>query len=237
MAGSSPENSAPLPGPTPRVLLSETFGTGALVAIVIGSGIMAETLSNGNFGLALLANTLATVFGLFVLIEVCAVHGLAHFNPIVSAVCVLQRQLSARSLPLIVAAQFCGAVLGCWLAHAMFELSLIQWSTKVRSGTGQWIGEAVATAGLILVVLTAPRTRVAACVALFIGSAYWFTSSTSFANPAVALGRMFSDTFAGIAPSSVPGFVVAQVLGGALGMFLARAWGSGRASAPSRSAS
>ena len=114
-----------------------------------------------------------------------------------------------------VVAQLAGAVLGAWLAHAMFDMTILQFSTKVRTGTGQWIAEAVATAGLLLVILRAPASRVAAMVACYIGAAYWFTASTSFANPAAAFGRMFSDSFAGIAPASVPGFVVAELVGAA----------------------
>jgi len=121
-----------------------------------------------------------------------------------------------------VVAQLAGAVLGAWLAHAMFDATVLQFSTKVRGGAGQWIAEAVATAGLLLVILRAPATRVAAMVACYIGAAYWFTASTSFANPAAAFGRMFSDTFAGISPASVPGFVAAQLVGAALGALMHR---------------
>lgn len=211
-----------MPRPLRQCLLGELVGTGLLLAVVIGSGIMAERLSGGNVAQALLANTLATVGGLYVLIELFAPVSGAHFNPAVTLVMALRGELPlARLLP-YVAAQLTGAVLGAWLAHAMFDASLIQFSTKLRGGTGAWIAEAVATAGLLLVVLRAPATRVAAMVACYIGAAYWFTSSTSFANPAAAFGRMFSDSFAGIAPASVPGFVLAELAGAAIGLALHR---------------
>lgn len=200
-----------------RRLLGELLGTALLLAVVIGSGIMAERLSGGHAAIALLANTLATVGGLYILIEVFGPVSGAHFNPAVSLVMALRGVLPRRLLVPYIAAQLLGAVLGAWLAHAMFDATLLQLSTKVRSGTGQWIAEAVATAGLLLVILRAPAGRVAAMVACYIGAAYWFTASTSFANPAAALGRMFTDSFAGISPASVPGFVIAQLVGAALG--------------------
>ncbi|MFN3809588.1 MAG: aquaporin [Roseateles asaccharophilus] len=194
-------------------LLAEGLGTALLLAVVIGSGIMAERLSGGNVALALLANTLATVGGLYVLIEVFGPLSGAHFNPAVSLVMSLRGELAPRLLLPYVLAQLLGAACGAWLAHAMFELNLLQFSSKLRGGTGQWIAEAVATFGLLLVILRAPGTRVAAMVAAYIGAAYWFTASTSFANPAAVFGRMFSDSFAGIAPASALGFVLAQLLG------------------------
>ncbi len=197
-------------------LLSEGLGTALLLATVIGSGIMAERLAGGNDAIALLANTLATVGGLYILIEVFGPISGAHFNPAVTLTMAVRGELSANMALPYIAAQLAGAVLGAWLAHAMFELPIMQFASKIRSGTGQWIAEAVATFGLLLVILRAPGGRVAAMVAAYIGAAYWFTASTSFANPAAAVGRMFSDSFAGIAPSSVPGFVVAQLLGAAL---------------------
>jgi glycerol uptake facilitator-like aquaporin len=200
-----------------RKLAAEALGTALLLTIVIGSGIMGERLSGGNAAIALLANSLATVGGLYVLIEVLGPVSGAHFNPAVSLVMASRGELARPLLIAYVAAQLAGAVLGAWLAHAMFDASIVQFSTKVRSGTGQWIAEAVATAGLLLVILRAPATRVAPMVACYIGAAYWFTASTSFANPAAAFGRMFSDTFAGIAPSSVPGFIVAELVGAGLG--------------------
>ncbi len=201
----------------PRKLFAEALGTMLLLAIVIGSGIMAERLSGGNVAIALLANTLATVGGLYILIEVLGPVCGAHFNPAVSLVMSMRGGLPRGLLVPYVAAQLFGAMLGAWLAHAMFDLSIVQLSSKVRSGTGQWIAEAVATAGLLLVILRAPASRVAAMVACYIGAAYWFTASTSFANPAAAFGRMFSDSFAGISPASVPGFVAAELAGAAIG--------------------
>ena len=202
----------------PRKLLAEMLGTALLLAVVIGSGIMAERLSGGNTAVALLANTLATVGGLYILIEVFGPISGAHFNPAVSAVMAMRRELPASSLVPYVAAQLVGAMLGAWLAHAMFDMSILQFSTKLRSGTGQWIAEAVATAGLLLVILRAPAGRAPAMVAAYIGAAYWFTASTSFANPAAVFGRMFSDSFAGIAPASAPGFVLAELIGALIGL-------------------
>ncbi|MBC5766629.1 aquaporin [Ramlibacter albus] len=201
----------------PRKYAAEALGTALLLAVVIGSGIMAERLAGGNVAVALLANTLATVGGLYILIEVFGPVSGAHFNPAVSAVMAVRRELPWSDFAPYVAAQLLGAMVGAWLAHAMFELPLLQWSAKARTGWGQWIAEAVATAGLLLVILRAPAGRASAMVAAFIGSAYWFTASTSFANPAAAFGRMFSDTFAGISPASVPGFVAAQLAGAAIG--------------------
>ena len=201
-------------------LAAELLGTALLLAIVIGSGIMAERLAGGNMAIALLANTAATVAGLYVLIEVLGPLSGAHFNPVVSAVMDWRGHLAVPVLLAYVAAHLAGAVLGAGLAHAMFDLPLLQFSTKVRSGTGQWLAEGVATAGLVLVILRAPAGRAASLVAAYIGAAYWFTASTSFANPAAAVGRMFSDSFAGIAPASVPGFVLAQGAGAALALLL-----------------
>ena len=209
----------------PRKLLAEALGTLLLLAVVIGSGIMAERLSGGNMGIALLANTLATVGGLYVLIELFGPVSGAHFNPAVSLVMAVRGTLPKAALLPYVAAQLAGAMCGAWLAHAMFDMAILQFSTHIRSGTGQWIAEMVATAGLLLVILRAPPSRVAAMVAAYIGTAYWFTASTSFANPAAAFGRMFSDSFAGIAPASVPGFVIAQLAGAALGLTLHRSLG------------
>lgn len=205
-----------------RRLLAEALGTALLLTIVIGSGIMAERLAGGNVAIALLANTAATVGGLYVLIEVLGPVSGAHFNPAVSLVMTLRGALPKALFAPYVLAQLAGAVLGAWLAHAMFDATLLQLSTKVRGGTGQWIAEAVATAGLLLVILRAPAPKVAALVACYIGAAYWFTASTSFANPAAAFGRMFSDTFAGISPASVPGFVAAQLVGAGLGALIDR---------------
>ena len=200
----------------PRKLLAELLGTALLLAVVIGSGVMAERLSGGNVALALLANTGATVCGLYILIEVFGPVSGAHFNPAVSAVMAWRGELPAAALPPYIAAQLIGAMLGAWLAHAMFDMTVLQFSTKLRTGTGQWIAEGVATFGLLLVILRAPAPRVAAMVAAYIGAAYWFTASTSFANPAAVFGRMFSNSFAGISPSSAPGFVIAELVGAAL---------------------
>ncbi len=201
-----------------RKVASEALGTALLLAVVIGSGIMAERLSGGNVAIALIANTLATVGGLYILIEVFGPLSGAHFNPAVSAVMVFRGELPKSAFVPYVAAQLIGAMLGAWLAHAMFDLPILQFSAKLRGGTGQWIAEAVATAGLLLVILRAPAGRASSMVAAYIGAAYWFTSSTSFANPAAAFGRLFSDSFAGIAPISAPGFMVAEFAGAAIGL-------------------
>lgn len=206
-----------------RKLFAEALGTALLLAVVIGSGIMAERLAGGNVAIALLANTLATVGGLYILIEVFGPVSGAHFNPAVSLVMAARGAMPRSLVAPYIVVQLAGAMLGAWLAHAMFDATIFQFSTKVRSGTGQWIAEAVATAGLLLVILRAPPSRVAAMVACYIGAAYWFTASTSFANPAAAFGRMFSDSFAGIAPSSVPGFVVAELVGAGIGVAIHKA--------------
>ena len=198
-------------------LFSEFLATCLLLVIVVGSGIMAERLAGGNDAIALLANTLAIVGGLYVLIEVFGPVSGAHMNPAVSVVMATRGELAWMRLPAYIAIQLAGAACGAWLANAMFDLPL-GFSDKARGGAGPWLGEIVATAGLLLVVLRAPSSRVAAMVAAYIGAAYWFTSSTSFANPAAAFGRMFSVTFAGIAPADVPAFVAAQALGAALGV-------------------
>lgn len=202
--------------------LSELIGTAALLCAVIGSGIMAEQLAGGNMAVALLANTLATVFALYVLIETLGPVSGAHFNPVVSLVMAWRQDLARHHLLGYVVAQLIGAALGAWLAHAMFELEILQWSAKVRTGPAQWLAEAVATAGLLFVVLRAPAGKASALVACYIGAAYWFTASTSFANPAAAFGRMLSNTFAGISPADVPAFVLAELIGGLVGWGLHR---------------
>jgi len=213
------------PVPLPRAVAAEFTGTAALLCAVIGSGVMAQGLAGGNAAVALLANTLATVFALFVLIETLAPVSGAHFNPLVTlslaALGPGPRQDRWRAAGLYIAAQLAGAVAGAWLANAMFGLAVLQLSGRARDGAGLLLGEAVATAGLLFVVLRAPPGRGAALVASFIGAAYWFTSSTSFANPAAVAGRMLSDSFAGIAPHSAPAFVLAQALGAVLGVGLA----------------
>jgi arsenate reductase (glutaredoxin) len=204
-------------------LLAEFLGTLGLLTAVIGSGVMAQQLSQGNNAVALLANTLATVFALYVLIAVFAPISGAHFNPAVSLVMWLRGLLSWRMLVAYVVVQLLGAVGGAWLVHAMFDLPVLQLSSKLRDGPGQWLAEGVATAGLLLVVLRGPTNQIAVLVAAYIGAAYWFTASTSFANPAAVMGRMLSDSFAGINPSSAPGFVVAQLVGALIGLGLHRA--------------
>lgn len=205
---------------------AELLGTALLVAVVVGSGLMGERLAGGSVALALLANTLATVAGLYVLIEVLGPISGAHMNPAVSLVMAARGVLPPRLLLPYVVAQLMGAVLGAWLAHAMFDVAILQVSARIRSGFGQWLAEVVATAGLLLVILRAPATRVAAAVACYIGAAYWFTASTSFANPAATFGRMFSDSFAGIAPSSVPAFTAAELTGAFIGALIHRALGA-----------
>ncbi|HEY0231587.1 MAG TPA: aquaporin [Dokdonella sp.] len=217
-----------------RRLLAEYLATLLLLAAVIGSGVMGERLGGGNTAVVLLANTLATMAALYVLIDVFGPLSGAHMNPLVSAVLAMRGEFEARLLMPYVAAQLAGAACAAWLVHAMFELPILQWSQHMREGAGQWLAEIVATAGLLLVVLRAPRERAAGLVAGWIGAAYWFTASTSFANPAAAFGRMFSDSFAGIAPRSVPAFVVAEIAGAALGAILHRALGPACDLAPPR---
>ncbi|MES2635260.1 MAG: aquaporin [Pseudomonadota bacterium] len=202
-----------------RRILAEFIGTALLLATVIGSGIMAERLAGGNVAVALLANTLATVFILYVLIETLGPVSGAHFNPVVTGVLAVRSREYTLAIPFIIA-QLAGAVAGAALANAMFDLELLHASTKVRSGVGIWLAEAVATAGLVFVILRSPAGKASAIVACYIGAAYWFTSSTSFANPAAVMGRMLSDSFAGIAPASALAFVAAQVAGGTVGALL-----------------
>jgi glycerol uptake facilitator-like aquaporin len=210
-----------------RAVFAEFVGTAGLLAAVIGSGIMAERLAGGNVAVALLANTLATVFALYVLIETLGPVSGAHFNPVVTLALAWRDRTPNPDrwtlAALFIAAQLAGAVAGAWLAHAMFGLDILQASTKLRTGPGQWLAEAVAAAGLLFVILRAPAGKGAGLVACYIGAAYWFTASTSFANPAAVLGRMLSDSFAGIAPASAPGFVIAQCVGAAVGVGLALA--------------
>ncbi len=216
--------------PLARRLVAELLGTGLLVAVVVGSGIAAQRLSPDDTGLQLLQNSLTTVFGLGVLILVLGPVSGAHFNPVVSLVdWWLGRRdrsgLTAAELGGYVVAQIVGGSLGAVLANVMFDLPAGQVATTERASAGLWVGEVVATAGLVLTVLALSRTGraslSAAAVASWIGAAYWFTSSTSFANPAVTVARMFSDTFAGIAPASAPAFVLFQLGGAAVGVGLA----------------
>ncbi|MFN8073933.1 MAG: aquaporin [Kineosporiaceae bacterium] len=214
----------------PRRLLAEAVGTALLVSVVVGSGIAAARLSPQDVGLQLLENSVATALALVVLILLMGPVSGAHFNPVVSALdWALSRRggagLSGGELGLYVAVQAVGAIGGAMLANAMFGLAPVQVSGHARVGGHLLLGEVVATGGLVALVVALARSRrgslAAPLVACWIGSAYWFTSSTSFANPAVTLGRVFSDTFAGIAPGSVPAFVLAQVAGAALGLGLA----------------
>lgn len=199
-----------------RRLAAEGLGTTLLLAVVVGSGIMAERLANGNEALALLANAVATGAGLYGLIMVFGPVSGAHFNPSVSLAFLLRGDMGAAAALAYVGVQIAGAVAGVWLAHAMFAEPLLQVSSTLRDGPALALSEFVATFGLVLTILSVRQHRpaaVAGAVALYITAAYWFTASTSFANPAVTLGRALSDTFAGIAPSSVPAFVLAQVAG------------------------
>ena len=211
--------------PRPRALAAEGVGSFFLFATVIGSGIMAERLAGGNVAVALLGNTLATGAILFVLITMLGPISGAHFNPVVSLVMALRCEIGWSNAALYTLAQLAFGILGVWAAHLMFDMPILQFSTKVRTGIGQWTGEAIATFGLILTILGTVRHRpnwVPASVALYITAAYWFTSSTSFANPAITIARSLSESFAGIAPANVPGFIVAQVVGAVAGMAAGR---------------
>ncbi len=207
---------------TTQKVFAEFLGTLLLLCTVIGSGIMAERLAGGNVAIALLGNTLATVFILYVLIETLSPISGAHFNPLVSTV--MLWRTSKLLLAGYVVAQIIGAVAGAWLAHAMFDMPLFQLSSHIRTGTGQWIAEGVATAGLIFIILRSSHSHAKASglVASYIGAAYWFTASTSFANPAAVLGRMMTDSFSGIAPQSAPYFIFSQCVGAACGVFIHR---------------
>jgi glycerol uptake facilitator-like aquaporin len=220
--------SAPRP-PLARRVLAELVGTGMLVAVVVGSGIAAARLSPADRGLQLLENSTTTALGLAVLILLFAPVSGAHFNPVVTLADRVLVRRSAHRLPVrdvlaYLIAQVVGAVGGAVLANAMFDLTPVQIATTARGSTGVWLAEIVATAGLVALIFTLARTGrsslSAAAVGAYIGAAYWFTSSTSFANPAVTVGRIFSDTFAGIAPGSMPPFVLAQLVGAALGVGL-----------------
>lgn len=220
---------------TRRAILAEALGSFLLFATVIGSGIMGERLAGGNVAIALLGNTLATGAILFVLITMLGPVSGAHFNPAVTLVMRLRGGIGTRTGLAYVAAQLAGGILGVWVAHLMFDLPILQLSSKLRSGPGQLAGEATATFGLILTVLGTVRMRPAAVpanVALYITAAYWFTSSTSFANPAITVARSLSDSFAGIAPACVPGFIAAQLVG-AIAAYLV---GSALFAGPSREA-
>ena len=219
--------------PAPAVrLVAEGLGTALLLAIVVGSGIMGERLADGNDAIALLGNTLATGAGLVVLITVFGPLSGAHFNPVVTLVMALRREIGAGLAAAYALAQTVGAVLGVWVAHLMFAVPVLELSTKLRDGPAQVFAEAVATFGLILTIVGTQRARAEftpTAVGLYITSAYWFTASTSFANPAVTLARSLTDSFAGIAPGSAPGFIAGQVVGALA------AWGLAVYLFPSRS--
>lgn len=207
----------------PRRLAAEALGTGMLVATVVGSGIMAQRMTD-DIALALLGNTWPTGAILVVLITILGPVSGAHFNPAVTLVFALRREIEANAALTYIVVQIVGGVAGTLLAHAMFELPLLQASETVRTGSGQWIAEAVATFGLVFAILAGIRFRPDAIpwlVGLYITAAYWFTASTSFANPAVAIARAFTDTFSGIRPVNVPPFIAAQLLGAVIAMALA----------------
>ena len=205
--------------------VAEALGTAFLLAAVVGSGVMAAKLSGGNAALALLCNTLPTGAILTVLILTFGPLSGAHFNPAVTLAFAARREVAPRDAGLYIGAQVIGGILGVWIAHAMFELPLWQVSVTARTGPGQWLAESVATFGLLLTILGCKArtpTAIPYAVGLYITSAYWFTASTSFANPAVTIARSLSDTFAGIAPAGVIPFILAQLLGMAAGVLLAR---------------
>ena len=206
----------------PRRLAAEALGTALLVATVVGSGIMAETLTK-DVALALLGNTLPTGAILVVLITILGPISGAHFNPAVSLVFALKHQLSARDTTLYIGSQVLGGILGTVIAHGMFALPLLDASLKARTGGAQWFAEAVAAFGLVATILAGirfQRTAVPWLVGLYITAAYWFTASTSFANPAVAIARSFTNTFSGIRPVDLPGFIAAELFGAVVGMLI-----------------
>jgi glycerol uptake facilitator-like aquaporin len=208
----------------PRIT-AEFAGTALLLAIVVGSGIMGESLAGGNAAIALLANSIATGAGLYVLISVLGPVSGAHFNPAVSLTFWRRGELTLSVLAAYVTAQVCGGIIGVWTTHAMFDLPIIQFSGKVRSGTSQWISECLATAVLLATIHLGLRNaaqRVPLLVALIVTAGYWFTASTFFANPAVTIARALSNTFAGIRPADVAGFVTAQLVACAAGCALVK---------------
>lgn len=205
--------------------LAEFLGTAFLLAAIVGSGIMGERLAGGNIAIALLANSLATGAMLVVLIVIFGPLSGAHFNPGVSAAFALRGELPWEAAAFYALCQLAGGIVGVWLAHAMFDLPLLQISSHIRSGAGQWIAELVASFGLLLAILGCIRcapASVSYVVGLYVAAAYWFTASTSFANPAITIARAFSDTFAGIAPSGVPAFILAQLVGMAAAVAVSR---------------
>jgi glycerol uptake facilitator-like aquaporin len=210
---------------TLRGLAAEAVGTALLLAAVVGSGIMAERLSGGNVGLALLANAIATGGALLALILLFGPVSGAHFNPAVTLALALRGHFAWASVAGYIAAQIGGGALGVWLAHLMFDLPVFHLGVKTRSGLGQWAGEITATFGLVLLILGGVQQRLAAlpqAIAAYIVGAYWFTSSTSFANPAVTIARSLTDSFAGIRPADAPGFILAQLAGAGLAVIFCR---------------
>lgn len=208
-----------------RELLAEALGTAFLLAAVIGSGIMAEALAGGNQALALLCNTIPTGAILVVIILVFGPVSGAHFNPAVTVALAARRLFPWPKVPSFIVAQLIGGIAGAWAAHVMFDLAVFQASVTLRSGTGLWVAEAIATFGLVLAILgclAKTPSAVPYAVGLYITSAYWFTASTSFANPAVTVARAFTDTFSGIAPAHAPAFIVAQLVGALLCVAAAR---------------
>ena len=204
---------------SPVRVFAEFLGTLFLLTTVVGSGIMAEALAGGNVALALLGNTLATGAMLAVLITIFGPLSGAHFNPAVTLAFAMRNEISRGEASIFIVVQILGGVLGTWLAHAMFEIDLLQFSTHARTGPAQWLAEVVATFGLVMTILGTLRARpsaVAPMVGLYIAAAYWFTASTSFANPAVTIARSLTDTFSGIAPEHAPAFIAAQLVGAAL---------------------
>lgn len=202
-----------------RKIFAEGLGTALLLVTIVGSGIMAAKLAGGNTAIALLGNTIPTGAILVVLISTLGPISGAHFNPLVSLASLINHSMTVKEAASYIAAQFIGAILGVFIAHAMFDLPLLQASTTIRSGTAQWLAEVVASFGLLTVIFLSVRNapqQLALNVGLYITAAYWFTASTSFANPAVTLARSISDTFAGIRPEDVLGFVIAQIIGAAL---------------------
>ncbi|WP_199698755.1 aquaporin [Aurantiacibacter zhengii] len=208
----------------PRRLTAEALGSFFLFAGVLGSGVMAENLADGNVAIALLGNTLATGAILFVIIAMLGPVSGAHFNPAVTLAFAIRREIGWREGAAYVLVQLAAGAMGAWAVHLMFDLPIMQLSTKAREGIGQWTGEGIATFGLVFTILALVRVRrdaIPMAVALYIVAAYWFTSSTSFANPAITVVRSLSNTFAGIAPGDVPGFIAAQIAGTILAVVLA----------------
>lgn len=211
--------------PLNKQLVAEFLGTALLLATVVGSGIMAENLAGGNVAIALLGNTIATGAILVVLITMLGPLSGAHFNPAVSLVFALRRELPVAVMVAFIVVQVIGAIAGTWVAHLMFDVDVLQFSAKARTGGSQWFAEGVATFGLVATILLTLKARAEAvpvAVGLYITAAYWFTASTSFANPAVTIARSLTDTFSGIMPAHAPGFITAQLVGAVMAWFICR---------------